>query len=167
MAKIVNQEEIFNKIFEDNFKKIFLYCYNIIGNREESYDITQEVFIKANQEDKLYNKDFNVSSWLYKVSRNICYDYFRKIKRKFDFLKIYSVSSYYEIDFSTNDEYEEVFQYLQKIPAKYREILYLRFISELSYKEISDILQIPSGTVMSRISRGRELLKGVIKNGNK
>ncbi len=157
-------EELFNEIFEHNFKRIFLYCYNLCGDYEESYDIAQEVFIRASQEVRLNEESFNVKSWLYKVARNVCFDYFRKIKSKLSFLNLYKVSPYYEIDFETNETYEEFHQLLQKLPVKYREIVYLRCVAEMSYEEISVFLNIAKGTVMSRLSRGKEILKGVMEN---
>ncbi|MCK5685683.1 RNA polymerase sigma factor [bacterium] len=161
------QEELFNEIFENNFKRIFLYCYNLCGDYEESYDIAQEVFIRASQEGRLLEEGFNVKSWLYKVARNVCFDYFRKIKSKFAFLNLYKVSPYYEIDFQTNETYEEFHQLLQELPVKYREVLYLRCIAEMPYKELAEFMDLSTGTVMSRLSRGKDLLREVMENENR
>lgn len=157
-------EEKFNLIFNDNFKRIIFYCYNLCGDYQESYDIAQEVFIRASRESRLSEEGFAVRGWLYKVARNVTFDYFRRLKSRFQFLNLYQASSFYEIDFETSETYEEMHKALQKIPLIYREILYLRVMEDVPYDELSKLFELPVGTVMSRLSRGKELLKEVIEN---
>ena len=69
-----------------------------------------------------------------------------------------------EGDFSRQESIETVRQVIQKLPSKYRDVLILRYIEDLDYKEVSDILKIPMGTVATLVNRAKRKFKSKIKN---
>ncbi|MCK9225234.1 MAG: RNA polymerase sigma factor [Candidatus Muirbacterium halophilum] len=159
-------EFAFEKIFELYHTRMFYFCLHITGNREESMDITQDVFLKAYFQEGIFSADFNIRSWLYKVSKNECRKFFRIVKKTFKIIEIFK-NNYEEYMFPENlKDYEKINKQLDAIPEKHRTILFLRFYENLSYEEISEILEIPLGTVMSRISRAKEVFRRFYEQEN-
>jgi RNA polymerase sigma-70 factor (ECF subfamily) len=154
-----NPESAFEKMFELYHNRIFYFCLSITGNREDSMEITQDVFLKAYFQHGIFSSDFNMRSWLYKVSKNECRKFFRIVKKTFKIIEIFKNNSK-EYDFPEElKDYEQINKKLDNIPERHRTVLFLRFYENLSYEEIGEILDIPVGTVMSRISRAKEVFR--------
>ncbi|WP_226038562.1 RNA polymerase sigma factor SigW [Aquibacillus saliphilus] len=152
--------------------KVYQICYRIIGNAHEAEDLAQETFIRAYVNIHSFDSRRKFSTWLYRIATNITIDRIRKKKPDYfldaevkgtDGLDMYSqLSSDQPLP---EDEVEsiELQNYIQEeimnLPAKYRSVIALRFVDELSLNEISEILNIPVGTVKTRIHRGREALR--------
>jgi len=137
-------------------------------SNEESEDILQETFIKAYYNLKSFDLDLKFSSWIYRITHNQTINAHRKNKARpqgnsvdiedhvleniiqdFDFVE--------EID----SKYlaKDIKKILDKLDEKYKEILILRFFEEKDYKEISDILKKPMGTVATLINRAKKQFK--------
>jgi RNA polymerase sigma factor (sigma-70 family) len=151
---------------------IYVMIYQMIKNREETEDLVQETFMKAFKALRYYNDQFAFSTWLYKIAYNNCIDAIRKRKLKIMPLDRPIQHSDGETvqdirDDSTSPEkeylYTEKRRYIQNaidsLPEIYREVIRLRHQEERSYEEISDMLDLPIGTVKARIFRAREMLK--------
>jgi RNA polymerase sigma-70 factor (ECF subfamily) len=155
--------KIKNQNFEEQLKKfqglVYSIIYGITLNANESWDITQDVFIKAYNEPDFLDKDFKHKAWLATVARNDALKYKRSIKRKLNYLiRFCGLNS----DDHTEQIEEQIMKeqnsillknLLMELSEDEREILALRFSAELSYKEIAEILNVKIGTVMSRLSR--------------
>ncbi|MFQ6110194.1 MAG: sigma-70 family RNA polymerase sigma factor, partial [Candidatus Aminicenantales bacterium] len=115
---------------------------------------------------KAYKKIAKFSTWIYTIAGNLSKTELRKRKRR----NVYSISQlgYENKDYEISDEFsspektvdgimkEEIIKHeIQALPPKFREVIILRDIQELSYEEISKIIKIPIGTVKSRVNRGR------------
>ncbi len=155
----LNKNNKFEELLNNFQGLVYSIVYGITLNPSDSWDITQEVFIKAFGEKRIYEESFNSKAWLATVARNDALKYKRSLKRKLNyFLRFCGLDS---IDHAT--EIEEQFlreqncKLLKKLMIKLsedeREIIALRFSADLSYKEIAEILEIKIGTVMSRLSR--------------
>lgn len=131
-------------------------------------DITQEVFIKAYQSLNGYNPKLKFSSWIYRIAHNLCVDNLRKNTRKhhtsLDMEDEESQSLIQKIASDENISHtittHEIRQAVQTIiewlPEKYKTVIVLAFMEDKSYEEISDILQIPIGTVGTLINRAKK-----------
>ncbi|WP_369809941.1 RNA polymerase sigma factor SigW [Gracilibacillus caseinilyticus] len=152
--------------------KVYAICFRMIGNKHEAEDIAQEAFIRAYLNIQSYDENRKFSTWLYRIATNLTIDRIRKKKPDFyldaeikgtDGLNMYAQLPAEEALPDQEVESLEMQSYIQneimQLPAKYRSIIALRFIDELSLKEISEILEIPVGTVKTRIHRGREALR--------
>lgn len=152
--------------------KVFAICYRMIGNRQEAEDIAQEAFIRAYLNIQSFDEDRKFSTWLYRIATNLTIDRIRKKKPDYyldaevkgtDGLNLYAQLPMEQALPEEEVESLEMQSYIQneimQLPAKYRSIIALRFIDELSLKEISEVLEIPVGTVKTRIHRGREALR--------
>lgn len=158
-------------------KMAFNVAYRILGNEEDAKDMTQEALIKVFRNLKSFRMDSSFSTWLYRIVMNTCKDHLRKNK-----VKVISMDQSYDVgDGEVQMEFEdeglkpdellvsketqsEVQEALMEVSEKNRIVVVLRDIKGFSYSEISDIVNIPIGTIKSRISRGRNELKSILMN---
>ena len=149
--------------------KLLRYIIRISGvAHEEAEDILQDVFIKVYKNINNFDPDLKFSSWIYRITRNETISHHRKKESKLDKMKVDIEDNYLEnISSDLNLEKEVDLQYLKeriekalsKLEPKYSEVLILKFIEEKDYREISDILQKPMGTVATLINRAKGKLK--------
>ncbi|MBD1382467.1 RNA polymerase sigma factor SigW [Metabacillus arenae] len=152
--------------------KIYQLCYRMLGNSHEAEDIAQEAFIRAYVNINSYDINRKFSTWLYRIATNLTIDRIRKKKPDYyldaevagtEGLTMYSqVAADVALpeDEVVSMELQETIQKeILKLPDKYRSVIVLKYIDELSLIEISEILNIPVGTVKTRIHRGREALR--------
>lgn len=170
----------FEVLVEDQKKVVFNLALRMLGNEEDAYDISQEAFLKAYTNLTGFRGDCKFSSWLYKLTTNLCLDFIRKRNRHKVIPLVYEDddgdSEYMEIPdetFSPELETEKkqlresVRAGLNQLPVQQREILVLREIGGLRYDEIGRQLNIEEGTVKSRIFRARKKLCEILqKDGN-
>ncbi|MBM4765408.1 RNA polymerase sigma factor SigW [Bacillus sp. B15-48] len=167
----------FAEIVELYKDKVFQLCYRMLGNRHDAEDIAQEAFIRAYVNIQSFNQTKKFSSWIYRIATNLCIDRIRKKKPDYfldaevpgtEGLTMYSqVSSQQalpEDQLESMELQETVQREITKLPEKYRTVIVLKYMEELSLNEISEILDLPLGTVKTRIHRGREALRQQLRN---
>ena len=139
---------------------------------ETTKDILQESFIKAYINLNDYDASLSFSAWLYRITHNQAITYFRKqrvrpapVEREEDLALFDKIPDALDIvaESDTKSARAAVQEAVQSLETHYREVLLLRFFEEKSYDEISDILQIPAGTVATYINRGKAKLKELLK----
>lgn len=140
-------------------KSIYNIALNFSGSGDEAADITQDIFLKLYTQIDKYRDEYNFSSWLMKLARNTCIDYWRKNKRNRNQSELDENSpgdgvSPEEASVQGN---EAVFirGLITRINPDLRLLLIMRDIQDKSYQEISEALDLPIGTVKSRINRAR------------
>ena len=166
----------FSNIVKKYEAQLTRYIYRIgAKDSEEVKDILQESFIKVYINLNDYDKDFSFSAWVYRITHNETINHFRKQKNRPQVFKNESDLIIFEMipdDLNMFDEQNEKFnkkkiiEGLGFINQKYRDVLVLRFFEEKNYEEISDILQIPSGTVATYLNRGKLALKDILLKSN-
>ena len=169
---IKGDQDAFAEIVEIYSNSIYQLGYRMLGNRHEAEDIAQEAFIRAYVNIKSFNQDLKFSTWLFRIATNLCIDRIRKKKPDYyldaevsgtDGLTMYSQlasnSPIPEQELESLELQESVQKEILKLPEKYRSVIVLKYIEELSLNEISEILDLPLGTVKTRIHRGREALR--------
>lgn len=170
-------QSAYGEIVEIYKDKVFQLCYRILGNRHEAEDMAQEAFIRAYVNISSFNIDLKFSTWLYRIATNLCIDRIRKKKPDYyldaevsgtDGLTMYSQiasdTTLPEDEIESLELQETIQREITKLPEKYRSVIVLKYIEELSLNEISEILDIPLGTVKTRIHRGREALRHQLRN---
>ncbi len=157
------------------------YVYRFVNNRVDAEDIVQETFLRVFKNKHYYKEIAKFSTWVYTIAGNLAKTELRRRKRR----KIFSVSNFVndERDFDipdgerTPDQAVDgsikdsiIQQAIDKLPPKFKEVILLRDVQGFAYEEISQILNIPLGTVKSRVNRGRlklqEDLKFLFENDN-
>lgn len=144
-----------------------------VDSAEDADDILQEAFIKAYVNLNDYDADLKFSSWLYRIAHNETMSHYRKRRVRPRTVEAEEDLAIFENIVDDSDIPAELDRKILKaavhtaldgIAAQYRAVLVLRFLEEKSYDEIAEILQIPSGTVATYISRGKRELKDALKN---
>lgn len=157
--------------------KIYQHCYRMLGNAHEAEDMAQEAFIRAYVNIHSFDDKRKFSTWLYRIATNLTIDRLRKRKPDYfldaevkgtEGLDMYSqlqsedISPVEEVE--ANELQSYIHQEISELPPKYRSIIMLRYLEEFSLQEISDIMDIPLGTVKTRIHRGREALRKKLRH---
>ena len=169
--------EAFEKLIEGCQKKVFNIAFRMIGNYDDANELAQEVFLKAFRSIKKFKGDSLFSTWIYKVTANVCLDEIRRRKNK----RVFSLDEEVEygdgdlkrqipdnaptpdVEVEINEIKKVVNKSIQELPNDYKSIIILRDIQGLSYDEISKIFDCPEGTVKSRINRARQALKKILQ----
>ena len=134
----------------------------LLRDQAEAEDLVQETFVAALRSFHRYEKGTNCRAWLIKIM----YHTLSKRRRSSNRLRVVSdldepVEEKIAAPAPSSDVIEaEVLSALKRLPQHYQEVVILSDIEDLTYKEIADALSIPTGTVMSRLHRGRTLLRG-------
>ncbi|MGI6669596.1 MAG: RNA polymerase sigma factor [Acetivibrionales bacterium] len=170
--------EAFEELIEAYQKKIFNYAYRIIGNYDDAADLAQEALIRIFKSIGGFKEQSSFSTWIYRITTNVCLDEIRRRKNK----KEYSLDEEVQVDdghlkrqvVNEDPGPDEVFEReelrslvknaIDKLPEEQRIVITLRDIQGLSYGEIAQVLDCPDGTVKSRISRARQALKKVLSS---
>ena len=151
---------------------LYGYAMSLTHNRADTEDLVQETYLRAMSAFERLRPNSNVKSWLFTILRNVYLnqtrDGFRRLRLDID----EPVPGRWDFeDKSSKDplflyvaeaKQAEVRKAIEKLPDAYREVIVLREFEELSYKQIAQVLDCPSGTVMSRLSRARETLKEML-----
>ncbi len=164
------QKEVYRVLVERYQERIRNLLYSIFHESDYVNDLAQEVFIKAYQALASFRFESSFYTWLYRIAVNKSRDELRrrKLRRFFSFQALdEGVARELEFKMSTppenRDAHELISMGLKLLPEKFRMAIVLKDIEGLSYEEIADVMQCELGTVKSRLSRGRTMLRNAIK----
>ena len=150
-------------------------CVRMIGDVHRGEDMAQEAFSRLFCHRKDYQPSARFSTYLWRVAMNLCYDELRRVKRRPEMPLEISVvdgdETFSVLDghataelqpdaaLQREEQAEMVRRALQKVPEHYRAVLILRHYENLKFREIADVLDVPEGTVKSRMAEGLDLLQ--------
>ena len=162
---IAGDTSAFQILVKKHKEKVRNIVYMTMNNSALVDDIAQEVFITVYRNLKHFRFESQFTTWLYRITVNKCKDYLRKmnVRRIFSPLEEGSEVSEFETPAENKDISKIVMNAISKLPVKLRMPLILKDIEGFSYQEISESLSCEMGTVKSRIFRGREKLKEILK----
>ena len=151
--------EDLNELVNTHYADVYHFAFRLAGNQVEAEDVTQQSFLTACRKLHQVNDLNKVRAWLFTIARNT----FLKRKQRFDL----EVNGFEEtvdaIDdsqtFNLEFDEEALKIALEEMPEEYRSTILLYYFEEIGYKEIAAQLEIPIGTVMSRLSRGKKFLR--------
>ena len=162
-----NSRAAMEAVIQKYRESLYFHARYIVKDHQEAYDVVQEVFIKAMREDRLFDEDFKIKAWLFRVTSNLCFNQVRNRKRRGAILDTMMKPEALGADqleaVFAGEQREEVLASLEQLSDDHKQILLLRYYDDLSYAEISDVLQVKLGTVMSRLSRARMRLLTVME----
>ncbi len=156
-------------IVKQYLKSVYNFVFRIVGNENEASDITQEVFIKVWKNLSKIDESKNFKTWIFAIARNTTIDWLRK-RKNISFSKIESEDNYFEENiedieplpdeiFIKKELAKEVEEALTKIRPDFREIILLRYVEDLTFEEISEIVDKPLNTVKSHHLRALSALR--------
>ena len=155
-------------LLKNHYEKIWGICKRLMINDQDALDATQESLIAIATRINKFERRSKFSTWLYRVTTNICFDELRK-KSRIPVPNSESGQLEISIDSSFEKQIDDkllINEVLNLLPNEFKTALVLRDLCDLNYDEISEILNIPIGTVRSRISRGRSAISNYLTNGN-
>lgn len=174
---LAGDERIYKLFMQKYERALYFFIVKMVRDREMIPDLIQEIFVKAFSNLSTFNPQYAFSTWLYRIATNHTIDYLRKKK-----LNTYSIDEpistkdgEMQIELPDNNfaadkdiQHKEranlISQAIDSLPEKYKMVIKMRHMEEKSYQEISEILDLPLGTVKAHIFRARELLYKYLKD---
>ncbi len=174
------EPELFEQLVLAHQKTVYNLALRMTRNPEDAQDCAQEAFLKAYRSLHLFRGESGFSSWLYRLTTNVCLDFLRKRSRREEVSLTYEDEDAQSAEIPIADERfspeaalekKELRQALQEgletLPPEFRQVLLLREVGGLSYEEIGRELALEEGTVKSRIFRARKkLARHLVRAGN-
>ncbi len=160
-----NREEIFALEAMPNLKELYRIAVRLTRSQTEAEDIVQEVFLQAWKSFDNYEAGTNCRAWLYKILFFKISHYRRGFAMQMKFFQsddeegTLFAHAAAETPIPQHLTDDEIIAAVDSLPPNYRAVVLLADVEEFSYKEVAEILQIPIGTVMSRLSRARKNLR--------
>lgn len=158
-------------------RRVFNLCYRILSNRDEAEEVAQDIFVTVFRKINSFRGDASFSTWIHRVSTNHCKNRIKYLKRR----RYYDTDSLDssietedgeitrqikdeeglspESELSQIEDVEIIGKAIGELDEDYRIVVIMRDVQDLSYKEISEIIDLPLGTVKSRIHRARAMLQ--------
>ena len=171
-----NYERVFEEEFYPHADALFNFAYNLTYNEEDANDLVQETYMKAFRFIDKYIEGTNAKAWLFKILKNGFINQYRKKSKRpsqVDYEEVINFHKEEDSNFSGHiDLREEIFQNMMgdevttainALPVDFRTVILLCDIEGFTYEEISKIMDIPIGTVRSRLHRSRNMLKEKLK----
>ena len=152
--------------------KLYIMAFRMLGNRQEAEDVTQEAFLRVYRNLDRYDEGLKFSTWIYRIATNLCIDRLRKRKATYSldaesvdhegldgYAVIPSDDRTPESEMLLTETQRIVREAIETLPAKYKSVMVLRYLHDLSLQEIGEVLDMPVTTVKTRVHRGREFLR--------
>ena len=152
--------------------KLFQLGYRMTDNRQEAEDVVQETFLRVFRNLDRYDENQKFSTWIFRIATNLCIDRLRKRKITYSLdaestehegLDGYAMlpgdERTPESELMLSETQRLVRDAIAALPVKYKSVMVLRYMHDLSLQEIADILEIPVTTVKTRAHRGREFMR--------
>jgi len=170
----------YDRVFEEEFlpqiEALYTFAYHLTYHEEDANDLVQETYLKAYRFIDRYHEGTNAKAWLFKILKNVFINQYRKKSSRPTKVDYEEIISYHEGDNPKYSSYldlrEEMFQDMMgdevtnavnTLPVDFRVVLLLCDVEGFTYEEISKIVDIPIGTVRSRLHRARNMLKEKLK----
>lgn len=164
----LGDQEAFGKLVKLHMKAAYYAALNLVRNHDDALELSQEAFLRAFRAMSKFRPGFPFYPWLHRILRNLCLTHLRRATRHPDSIPINNEEGEWEFPDSAPDASEQLEQVeleervwaaLGQLAPADREILILRDLQETSYADIAQALDIPLGTVMSRLYNARTRLR--------
>jgi RNA polymerase sigma-70 factor (ECF subfamily) len=161
---LTGDQQAWDQIVRQHWRKVFNLAYKFVGRHDEAEDLTQDIFLKIFKALHTFDRRANFQTWLISISRNLCIDHYRSVRKERETMARDVDASQLTPASRERSPYGELEQIdlrqrirtaLAELAPALREAVVLRDLQEFSYQEIAARLQLPEGTVKSRINRGR------------
>ena len=177
IARLQKRDEAaFEELIRQYEKKVYTLCFRMCGNSEDAEEAAQDSFLALWRGIDRFRQESSLSTWIYRLASNACIDLLRRRKKQGSSLSLDDEELFLDAvdpeprpqDAVEHREAQKLLQEgLSALPEEYRKVLILREIEGLSYTEIAESASLELGTVKSRISRGRVLLRNFLSgSGN-
>ncbi len=146
----------FGEIVENYYDDIYKFVFLMVKDKNDAADITQETFLMVERYLKSFKGESSIKTWLYRIASNEIKKFYKRQKKAL---------KYKPKRKEDTRDYSDLKDAMEKLDKDSYEILFLRYFKHMSEKEIAFILNIPEGTVKSRLFNAKEKLRKVMENG--
>jgi RNA polymerase sigma-70 factor (ECF subfamily) len=156
--------QCFSQLVDIYASRCYGYFYRLTGNNDISDELLSELFVKLVEKIATY-KGGSFEGWLFRIATNIFHDFLRSKQRRKKLLEVRKEQlemEFTEIKRSGDEQIDKLQIQLKKLDTDTRELIMLRFYSQLSFKEIAKIRSEPIGTTLARLHRGLKKLREVM-----
>lgn len=171
------KDELFEKEFFPHIDALYNFAFHLTYNEDDANDLVQETYMKAYRFANSYVAGTNAKAWLFKILKNAFINEYRKRVKQPTKVDYEEIASYHDSEdvklVGSLDLREEIFQgmlgdevtkAINSLPVDFRTVILLCDIEGFTYEEIAKIIDIPIGTVRSRLHRARQMLKELLKD---
>lgn len=147
-------------LVSQHYEPVFRFAFRLCGGSHEAEDLTQQAFLDAQRKLDSLREPEKARAWLYVIVRNLFRRGLRDVRER-THLSLDEISKMPGTAMAAPEtlDRDTLRDSLSALPPEFREVLVLFYFQELSYREIAEALSVPIGTVMSRLSRGKALLR--------
>lgn len=155
----------FARLYDQYATDVLRVCYFYLSDREKAEDVCQDVFVRLMTTHPLLQPG-REKSWLLKVALNRCRDLWRGAWLK----RVILGGPTFELipapdEFSRRDDQQSMMAAINQLPATFKEVILLHYYQGMNIAEIAQMLELPEGTISSRLSRGRKKLESILLKG--
>lgn len=168
-------DEIFDTELLPHIKSLYNFAYRLSNDEDDANDLVQDTYLKAFRFIKSYERGSNAKAWLFRILKNSFINRYRKTSKEPGKVDYQAAELYLNTGKSSHtdsiDAREKIYQSnigdevaiaLQKLPIDFRTVIVLCDLEDFTYEEISKIIDIPIGTVRSRLHRARQMLREML-----
>ena len=157
----------FEILVKKNMKRAYFSALGILGSHDAAMDLSQEAFIRAYKHFNRFDTNKNFFTWFYKILRNLCLNFIRDNKNRKEDVIFENITNPVSTSLQQATEEKELIELLHNaintLSPDDREVIILKEFEGYSYNEISEMLNLPAGTVMSRLYYARKKLAKKMK----
>lgn len=148
------------ELYQKLVRKVFGFCMSRVSNRAPAEDLTQDIFLKVIQKIELYDpKKSDFAVWFWQIVRNAIIDYYRS-KKNIPFSDLENENAIESIEteniedaFQNRSDFDKIVGFVKSLPEEEKELFHLRYVADLSYKEIAEIADKSEGALRAQVSR--------------
>jgi RNA polymerase sigma-70 factor (ECF subfamily) len=167
LASQAGDQDAFALLVQRHQRRVFNLVYRMLQQYEEASEVTQEAFLAAWQGLAGFRRNALFSTWLYRIAYNCALKQLEQRKRdnalqvaiQAEQTDLIDSDEKVSAQLEARDRQKVVREHLSTLPAKYRIVLILRHLQEMTYEEMAEILTLPIGTIKTHLFRARKLLK--------
>lgn len=166
----------FEVLVREHQDRVFDFCARMLADREEAFDVTQDVFLSVHKSTERFRADARLSTWIIRIARNHCLNRIKYLKRRgrgrseeYGEVDEGRLAASVEGSLAPDEAVaaarlrERLRRAIAELDTEQRELVILRDVEGLSYDEIVSITDLPEGTVKSRLHRARERLAAALE----
>ncbi len=158
---------LFTQLAKENMKRAYFSALAIVANHDDAMELSQKAFLRAYKNFDKFDRERKFFTWYYRILRNLCLNFMRdnKSRRELSLDEQIIVQLEFDVqeEIEKSEEAEKVRFAMSQLSESDREILIMKEFDKYSYKEIAEMLEIPIGSVMSKLHYARKKLAEKVK----
>jgi RNA polymerase sigma-70 factor (ECF subfamily) len=172
VSQVLNGRVKSFRILVERYQKgAYLFASGMIGNQDEAFDLSQEAFIRAYKNLNRFNPVYQFKTWFFQILSNLCKNHLRQRGNRGSVVTSTEITvaaaaprkTRPDVLFEKNELQKAVWSGINDLPEKFREIIILNHFQDMSYDQIAGVLEIPRGSVMSRLYYARLKLREILE----